>query len=102
MDTVTVFVVERLVVFITARNVVTDPDLRRAAFFFDEPSGLCHEQIESETGQSGSCGGDLFFDAGDLENGVGVGNVVVNGNIGKFVDLFFAGVTPDEVFGTGS
>ena len=99
VDAVTVFVVERFVVFITAGNVVAHPDFGRAAFFFDETGGFRHEQIEGEAGQSRSGGGDLLFDSGNFEDGIGIGNVVVDGDICKFVDLLFAGVAPDEVLG---
>ena len=85
VDPVTVFVMERLVVFIASGDVVADPDFGSAPLFLDEPGGFSHEQIEGEAGQCGSGGGDLFFNAGNFQNGVGVGNVVVDGDVGKFV-----------------
>ena len=99
VDAVAVFVMERLVVFVASGDVVAHPDFRSSALFFDEPGGFRHEQIEGEAGESCAGGGDLFLNAGNFQNGIGVGNVVVDGDIGKLVDLLFAGVAPDEVLG---
>ena len=55
-----VFVMDRLVVFIAAGNIVADPDFRCAAFFLDQPDGFRHHQVQREAGK-GRCRGCEFF-----------------------------------------
>ena len=102
VDALAVFIVDRLVVLVAAGDVVADPDFRIAAFGFDQADGFTHQAVQRKAGQNGCGRSDLFFDAFAIKHCVRVGDVVVDGNVGKIVDVLFAGVAPDEVLGAST
>ena len=51
MDAFAIFVMDRPVVLVATGDVITDPEFWCATFFFDQPDGFHHDQIESETGK---------------------------------------------------
>ena len=92
-----VFVVDRLVVFIAAGNIVADPDFRRAAFFLDQPDGFRHHQVQREAGEGGCRGSEFFRDLRDFQDRIGVRHMVVDSDVGEIVDVLFAGMPPNEI-----
>lgn len=99
MDAMAVFIVYRLIVFVTVGNIVGHPDFRLSALLDHHSDRFRHQTVDCKTCENRRGGRYLLFQTRHLQNRVRIRHMVIDGDIGKIIDVHFRRMAPLEALG---